>query len=114
LKFQTSKKINDSILERKLPKNNSNIKDDPYETLVLVYNMEMDQLMEANTISNKVEEKNFTTCPIGEMTKLDDEEKSMVPKTPCPKDAMTNEEKESMELVTSRIEMGFNDVSNTL
>ncbi len=36
------KKINDSILEKKRPKDDSNAMDDPYETLILAYNREMD------------------------------------------------------------------------
>jgi hypothetical protein len=48
----------------------------------------------------------------GEMTKLDDEEESTVLKTPCPKYAMMDEEKEGMEPTTTpRIEMGYNNVS---
>ncbi len=46
------------------------------------------------------------------MTKLDDEEESTVLKTPCPKYAMMDEEKEGMEPTTTpRIEMGYNNVS---
>ncbi len=36
-----------------------------------------------------------------------------MPKTPCPKDVMTDEEEENIELVTPKTEMGYNDVSNT-
>jgi hypothetical protein len=36
------KKISDSILEKKWPKNKSNVKDDPYETPTLAYNKGMD------------------------------------------------------------------------
>jgi hypothetical protein len=43
--------------------------------------MEMDQLTKANTISNEMEETNFTACPNGEMTKLDDKKERMVPET---------------------------------
>ncbi len=44
------------ILEKKWPKDNSNVKDDPYEAPIFAYK-EMDQLMEANIISSKVEEE---------------------------------------------------------
>jgi len=37
----------------------------------------------------------------------------MVPKTPCPKDAMMDEEEEGMELVTPRTKTGSNDANNT-
>jgi len=80
LGFQTSKK-NDSILERKWPRNEPDIKDDPYEAPVLACEMEMDQLTKANTISYETEEKDFTACPNGEMTKLDDKKEKMVPET---------------------------------
>jgi hypothetical protein len=48
------------------------------------------------------------------MMELDDDEESTVPKTPCPKNAMMNEEKEGTKLATPTIEMGFNDASNNL
>ncbi len=35
-------------------------------------------------------------------------------KTPCPKDAMMDEEKEGMKLVTPRTKTGSNDANNTL
>jgi hypothetical protein len=35
-------KTSDSILEKKWPSDDSNVKHDPYEKLVLAYNMEMD------------------------------------------------------------------------
>jgi hypothetical protein len=69
--------------------------------------------MEANTISNEVEEDNFVTFLDGKMTKFDDEKESTVPGTPCLKDAMTNEEEKGTELATPRIEMGSNDSSST-
>ncbi len=52
--FQASRKINDSILEKIWLKNNTDAKDDPYQTLALSNNKEMDQLMVANTINNEV------------------------------------------------------------
>jgi hypothetical protein len=48
LGFQASRKINDSILEKGWPKNDTDAKGDPYKTPTLVYNREMDQLMVAN------------------------------------------------------------------
>jgi hypothetical protein len=36
------KKIRDSILEKKWPRNDWDVKDDPYETPKLAYNREMD------------------------------------------------------------------------
>jgi hypothetical protein len=46
------------------------------------------------------------------MTELDDKEKNMMLETKCLKVTMTNfkKEKESMELMTPRLEMGSNDV----
>jgi hypothetical protein len=49
LGFQVSRKISDSILEKKWP----------YETPALAYNREMDQLVVANTIENEVEKENI-------------------------------------------------------
>jgi hypothetical protein len=43
--FHTSKKINESILLKNWPNNESNKKDDAYEILAFTYNQEMDQLM---------------------------------------------------------------------
>jgi hypothetical protein len=57
------------ILEKKLAKKNSNADDDPYEALVLAHNKEMDQLVDTNTISSKVEEEDFDTCLDSKMTK---------------------------------------------
>jgi hypothetical protein len=111
-RIPSAKKISNSILEKKWPRSNSNVKDDPYEALVLAYSREMDQLVEANTISNEVEEEDFVVCPNGEMTKLNDKKESTVPNTPCPEDAMSNEEEESMELTIPRTKTCSNDVSN--
>ncbi len=52
--------------------------------------------MEANTINNQVEEKDFLACPNDKMTKSDDEKKNMIPETPCPKDVMTNDEENQL------------------
>jgi hypothetical protein len=49
LGFQEPKKINDSVLKKKWPKNDLNVEDDPYETLILAYNKEMNQLAMAIT-----------------------------------------------------------------
>jgi hypothetical protein len=62
-----SKKISDSILEKGWPRNDTNVEDDPYETLAFAYNREMDQLVVANTIENEMEKKNIP--------RLDDEKK---------------------------------------
>jgi hypothetical protein len=59
LGFQASKKISDSFLENKWPKNDTYAKDDPYETPTFTYNRETDQLMVANTINNEVEKENI-------------------------------------------------------
>jgi hypothetical protein len=50
-------KVSKSILEKKWPRNDSNVKDAPYEATIFVYNKEMDHLVEANTISSKVKEE---------------------------------------------------------
>jgi hypothetical protein len=55
LGFQAPKKINNSILEKKWPINESDAKDNPYATFA--YNKEMDQLVEANAITSEVEEE---------------------------------------------------------
>jgi hypothetical protein len=44
--------------------------------------MEMDQLTEANAISNEVEMKDFVACPNGEMTKQNEEKERIMPETP--------------------------------
>jgi len=64
------------FLENKWLKDNSNVKDDPYETPIFAYNKEMDQLMEANIISSNVEEEDSTTCPNGKTMELNDQEKT--------------------------------------
>jgi hypothetical protein len=81
-------------LREKLAKKDTNVKDDPYETPIFTYNKEMDQLMEVNIISSKVEEDNYEIYPYGRMTESNDEEKTTMLETPCPKDVMTNEEEE--------------------
>ncbi len=43
--------------------------------------------MEANTITNKVEEENSIACADAEMTESNDKDESMMPKTIIPKDA---------------------------
>jgi hypothetical protein len=45
--------------KKKLPRNDTNVEDDPYKTLALVYNKEMDQLVVANTINNEVEKEDI-------------------------------------------------------
>ncbi len=90
-----------------------NVKDDPYEAPILAYNREIDQLMEANTISSEVDEEDPTTCPNGEMMESNDEERNMVLKTPCLENTMTDSKKEGMKLITPKSKMGSNDVTNT-
>jgi hypothetical protein len=94
-------KVSKLILEKKWLRNDSNVKDDPYEATIFAYNKEMNHLVEANTISSKVKEEDFTTCLDGKMTKLDEEEKNTVLKTLCPKDVMTNEEEEGTKPTTT-------------
>ncbi len=60
-----------------------------------------------------MEEEEFATCLDGKMTKSDDKEKNMIPKTPCPKDAMKNDEEEGTEPITPRTEIGSKVASNT-
>jgi FtsZ-interacting cell division protein ZipA len=111
LGFQASKKRSNSILEKKWPRNNTNVKDDPYETLALAYNREMDQLMVAKAINNKVEEENLigpedkeesegpkTTHPIN--TTIDSNNEKEEPTTP-----RSIMDKEVEELVTPRLVM---------
>jgi hypothetical protein len=57
----------------KWPKIELNVKENPYEAPTFAYNREMDQLLEANIITNKVEE-DFITCEDVKMTKSNDEE----------------------------------------
>jgi hypothetical protein len=68
--------------------------------------------MEANTITNKVEE-NFAVCANVKMIESDDEEENTMPKTTILEDAMIDGEEEGMEPVTPTIETNSNDVSNT-
>ncbi len=58
---QCTQKKSDSILEKNWSKNDVDVKDDPYKALVLTYSREMDQLVEANIISSKMEEENYET-----------------------------------------------------
>jgi V8-like Glu-specific endopeptidase len=78
----------------------------------------MDQLVAVNIISsiiNSGEKKDTTTCSKGRMTELDDEEESKVLEITYPKDTImdSKEEEENIELMTSRLEIGSNDVNNT-
>ncbi len=96
LGFQAPKKINNSILEKKWPWNKSNVEDNPYEAPTLTYNKEMDQLVEANIITNEVEEEeDSTTCADVGMTESDDEEESTMPKPQSLEENMTNEEEDN-------------------
>jgi hypothetical protein len=80
------KKKQFNVKKKNWPRKYSNANDDPYETLILAYNKHTYQPVETNTISSEVEEGDFETCLDGEMMKSNDEEESMVPKTPCPKE----------------------------
>ncbi len=102
LGFQVSKKKNDSILEKRWPRNDTNIENDPYQTHALAYNREMDQLVRANIVSNEVDEEDI----IG----LDEKEESEVLKD-ITKDL--EEEKEATNSTTPRSKMGSNDMNNT-
>jgi hypothetical protein len=73
-----------------------------YETPIFIYSKEMDQLIEAITISNKVEEGDYETCPYGKMMESNDEEENIVHKTPCLKDVVMDEEEEGTESTTPR------------
>jgi hypothetical protein len=75
--FQTSMKINNSILEKRWPRNDTNVENDPYETPTLAYNMEMGQLVVANAINKD------------NILRLDDEEESERPKITHIGDTMT-------------------------
>ncbi len=70
LGFEASMKINGLVLKKRWPKNNTDAKDDPYETPTFAYDSEMDQLMVTNTFNRKVEKDNIT--------RSNDEEKSEV------------------------------------
>jgi hypothetical protein len=74
----------------------------------------MDQLVEANTITSKVEKEDFTTCTNVGMMELDDEKDSMIPEPQSPEENMIDEEEESLESTTPRIETDSNDVSSAL
>jgi hypothetical protein len=54
-----------------------------------------------------------STCPDGEMRKLDDKEKNMMLDTPCPKDVVTNEEEEGTKLSTLKTKTDYYDANNT-
>ncbi len=62
----------------------------------------MNQLVEVNIINNEVEKEDYKTCPNGGMIESDDKEENMMPKTPCPKDVLTDEEKEGIKFVTPK------------
>jgi hypothetical protein len=60
-----------------------------------------------------VDEDDCDTCPDGRMTKLDDEEESMVPKAPCPEDVVMDEKEKCTKLTTLRTKLNYNDANNT-
>jgi hypothetical protein len=74
-RFQVERKISESILLLKWPKNVFDTKDDAYETTIFTYNRELDLLISASNI-----------------TKSDVEEESS---PPYPEDSMTNSEEEA-------------------
>ncbi len=100
------KKKKKSIEKKNWPRNNADAKDDPYETLILAYSKEMDQLVEVNIIRNEVDENDYDTCPNGRMTKK---------KTWCPRHhaQVMDEEEECTKLTTPRTKLNYNDVNNT-
>ncbi len=51
----------------------------------------MDQLVEANTITSKVEEEDSTTCINAKMIELDHKEKNTMHDTQSTEENMTNE-----------------------
>jgi len=51
--FEMSMKINDLVLKKRWPRNNTDAKDDPYETPTFAYDREMDQLMVTNTFNRR-------------------------------------------------------------
>jgi hypothetical protein len=95
--FQVSKKINDSILEKRWPRNDTDVKDDPYETPTLVYNREMNQLVVANIINSEVEKENI----LG----LNDKEGSEGPETTHLRDTIIDSDEEKEESMTPRSKM---------
>ncbi len=97
LGFQTSRKINDSVLEKRWPRNDTNAKDDPYKTLALVYNREMDQLMVANLLNIEMKKKNIL--------RLDDEKESKGLEITYPKDTTTDSDEDQENLSTPRSKM---------
>jgi hypothetical protein len=57
------KKISESILQQKWPRNNFDIEKYPYNSHLLAYNKEMDWLVSANSlIASEVEELSSPTC----------------------------------------------------
>jgi hypothetical protein len=60
-----SRKIRDSILEKRWPRNDFDEKDDPYKIPTFTFNREMDQLVVANIVNNEMDEENIH----GRMTK---------------------------------------------
>ncbi len=63
--------------KKKQPKHNLDVKEYPYEAPVLVYNREMDQLVEINTITREVKEDDFGACADEGKTESNDESKAL-------------------------------------
>jgi IS4 transposase len=63
-KFQAKRRINESILLQKWPRNNFDAKNNAYETLVLTYSRNLDLLILANSIiRSNVEEESSPPYP---------------------------------------------------
>jgi hypothetical protein len=119
LEFQAFRKIRDLALEKGWLRNDTDEEDDPYKTLALVYNREMDQLVVAIIVNNEMEKENIL--------RPNDKEESKGLKITHPRDTTidSNEEeekpmtprlvmdKEAKEPTTLRSKMGSNHVNNT-
>jgi len=82
-KFQAKRRINESILLRKWPKNAFNIEDNAYKTQVLAYSKELDLLILAiNIIRSDVEEENSPPYPKDVMIDSKDETMNLEDTTP--------------------------------
>jgi hypothetical protein len=73
----------------------------------------MDQLVEANTTINEVEEEDSRTCANGGLLESNEEDENTMLETQSLKENMIDEEEEGLELVTPRTTISSNDVSNT-
>jgi hypothetical protein len=103
--FHASRKRRNLILEKKWPRNDINVEDDPYKTFALAYNREMDQLVVANIVNNEVEDENISG--------LDNEEENKGLETTHLGDTTIDSNEEKEKSMTPRLEMGSNDANNT-